>query len=219
MLCLNYLTPWGPPLLPERPISNIRNGWGKFCSIEPKNVYSLRFPQMPIEKSVCCYQEIKRFVGASERIWFRVCKKFFLSLFIAPVSPLVFFLLLAFVLVCGCVCARVCGGWVGVCVGVRVCLGVLVCAWVCTCGCLCLCAFACSEEELHNLRHLFPQEGLKTLNLALLFKSPGTQKGAKVTLNLKQRDFAFCAATYFCSAKYNKLLFCTNKKDLVRRTG
>ena len=47
---------------------------------------------------------------------------------------------------------------------------------------------ACSEEELHNLRHLFPQEGLKTLNLALLFKSPGTQKGAKVTLNLKRRE-------------------------------
>ena len=113
-----------------------------------------------------------------------------------------------------CVCACL---WVCVQECARACLCVHACAWVCTCGCLCLCAFACSEEELHNLRHLFPQEGLKTLNLALLFKSPGTQKGAKVTLNLKQRDFAFCAATYFCSAKYNKLLFCTNKKDFCQK--
>ena len=39
MLCLNTLTRWrcplGPPLLQERPICTIRNGWGKFCSIEP----------------------------------------------------------------------------------------------------------------------------------------------------------------------------------------
>ena len=38
MLCLNYLTrgpcPLGSPLLPERPISTIRNGLGKFCSIQ-----------------------------------------------------------------------------------------------------------------------------------------------------------------------------------------
>ena len=42
MLCLNSLTrghcPFGPPLLPERPISTIRNGWGKFCSIEPTSL-------------------------------------------------------------------------------------------------------------------------------------------------------------------------------------
>ena len=42
MLCLNYLTsgrcPLGPLLLPERPKSTFRNGWGKFCSIVPKFV-------------------------------------------------------------------------------------------------------------------------------------------------------------------------------------
>ena len=35
----------------------------------------------------------------------------------------------------------------------------------------CSSTFSAAFEELHNLRHLFPQEGLKTLNLALLFKS------------------------------------------------
>ena len=39
MLCLNTLTRWrcplGPPLLGERPICTIRNGWGKFCLVEP----------------------------------------------------------------------------------------------------------------------------------------------------------------------------------------
>ena len=42
MLCLSSLTrgrcPLRPPLLPERPNSTIRNGWGKFCSIEPRIV-------------------------------------------------------------------------------------------------------------------------------------------------------------------------------------
>ena len=44
MLCLNSLTrgrcPLGPPLLPERPISTIKNGWSKFCSIEPNFLIS-----------------------------------------------------------------------------------------------------------------------------------------------------------------------------------
>ena len=39
MLYLNFLTRGrchlGPPLLPERTISTIRNSWGEFCSIEP----------------------------------------------------------------------------------------------------------------------------------------------------------------------------------------
>ena len=42
MLCLNFLIrgrcPLGTPLLPERPKSTIRNEWGKFCSIVPKNL-------------------------------------------------------------------------------------------------------------------------------------------------------------------------------------
>ena len=33
--CLASLPP-GPTLLPERPISTIRIGWGKFCSMEPQ---------------------------------------------------------------------------------------------------------------------------------------------------------------------------------------
>ena len=45
MLCLNSLTrgrcPLGPPLLPEWPISTIKNGWSKFCSIEPNFLISL----------------------------------------------------------------------------------------------------------------------------------------------------------------------------------
>ena len=41
----------------------------------------------------------------------------------------------------------------------------------------------CSQEKLHNLRHLFPQEGLKTLNLALLFKSR--------VLHKKRRNFRY----------------------------
>ena len=47
MLCLNSLTrglcPLGPLQLPERPISTIRNGWGKFCSISPIK-YSVCLP-------------------------------------------------------------------------------------------------------------------------------------------------------------------------------
>ena len=45
MLRLNYQTrgqrPLGPPLLPERPKSNFRNGWGKFCSIVPAKFLEL----------------------------------------------------------------------------------------------------------------------------------------------------------------------------------
>ena len=41
--------PLGPPLLSERPISTIRNGWGKFCSIEPTEQWQMQAtPQVPV---------------------------------------------------------------------------------------------------------------------------------------------------------------------------
>ena len=59
MLCLSSLTrgrcPLGPPLLPERPNSTIRNGWGKFCSIEPRMFYAALSTRLPCLGQHCCW--------------------------------------------------------------------------------------------------------------------------------------------------------------------